>query len=164
MSNITASNPTYLYQPHDSDDNRFPRSWFAYRVVKTTERFVYVYSRSCGIVTPTPDGLKLNPHKEIAGEGSHRIPRAELEREGQYMIKGKWWEVYYLEPEFPVIKAPDCIAALGLTVPCAVDEIKRAYRQLAKNAHPDSGGTAPQFLALQQNYEQALRWVEGVRA
>jgi hypothetical protein len=56
-------------------------------------------------------------------------------------------------------EAPACLRALGLTWPCTVDEVTRAYRTLAKVAHPDNGGSTADFQALHEAYETALAWV-----
>lgn len=42
---------------------------------------------------------------------------------------------------------------LGLTSKATVEEIRQAYRQLAKRFHPDAGGNADQFSKLQKAYE-----------
>jgi hypothetical protein len=51
---------------------------------------------------------------------------------------------------------PACFSLLGLSFPCTVAEVKAAYRDLAKRAHPDRGGSHGEFLKLQAGYEQAL--------
>jgi DnaJ-class molecular chaperone len=51
---------------------------------------------------------------------------------------------------------PTCFDLLGLAFPCSVAEVKAAYRDLAKRAHPDRGGSHGEFLELQAAYEQAL--------
>lgn len=50
----------------------------------------------------------------------------------------------------------DPYRTLGLAPGASLDEIRRAYRRLAKVNHPDAGGEAalPRFLAIQQAYEQ----------
>lgn len=55
--------------------------------------------------------------------------------------------------------APDPYRTLGLTRDASLAEVKRAYRQLAKEHHPDAAGPAalPRFLAIQAAYEQLLR-------
>ena len=40
------------------------------------------------------------------------------------------------------------------------EEIDRAYRKRAMQAHPDKGGTGDLFLALSKAYETAWKWVE----
>jgi hypothetical protein len=49
----------------------------------------------------------------------------------------------------------DPYRTLGLTRAATLDEIRRAYRRLAKANHPDSAGDAalPRFLAIQAAYE-----------
>ena len=46
---------------------------------------------------------------------------------------------------------------LGLPANATLDEIERAYRELAKQYHPDRGGNVDQFKRLQAMYEQAKR-------
>jgi curved DNA-binding protein CbpA len=50
---------------------------------------------------------------------------------------------------------PDPYRTLGLSRTASTDEIRRAYRRLAKANHPDSAGDAalPRFLAIQAAYE-----------
>src|SRR3954469_13860439 len=45
---------------------------------------------------------------------------------------------------------------LGLAPGASLDEVRRAYRRLAKANHPDAAGEAalPRFLAIQAAYEQ----------
>lgn len=44
---------------------------------------------------------------------------------------------------------PDCLTVLGFTeYPASVDAVKDRYRQLAKSAHPDSGGDPEWFHTL----------------
>ena len=49
-----------------------------------------------------------------------------------------------------------CFTTLGLTWPCTAADVKRAYRQKAHEVHPDKGGNATAFQALQDAYEEAL--------
>ena len=53
---------------------------------------------------------------------------------------------------------PDPYRILGLPPGATLDEVKRAYRRLAKVHHPDAAGEAalPRFLAIQAAYEQLL--------
>jgi hypothetical protein len=56
--------------------------------------------------------------------------------------------------------APDAdpYRTLGLSRGASIDEVKRAYRRLAKVNHPDAGGekALPKFLAIQAAYEQLI--------
>jgi len=52
----------------------------------------------------------------------------------------------------------DPYRTLGLTRGASLDEVKRAYRRLAKINHPDAAGIGalPRFLAIQSAYEQLV--------
>ena len=52
----------------------------------------------------------------------------------------------------------DPYRTLGLARGATIDEVKRAYRALAKANHPDAAGAAalPRFLAIQAAYEQLV--------
>ena len=49
------------------------------------------------------------------------------------------------------------LAALGLPATATLAEVEQAYRERAKEAHPDLGGTVEKFKRLQVIYEQAKR-------
>jgi len=56
----------------------------------------------------------------------------------------------------------DPYRTLGLARGASIDEIKRAYRRLAKIHHPDAAGEkdVPRFLAIQAAYEQLLGGID----
>jgi hypothetical protein len=49
------------------------------------------------------------------------------------------------------------LRALGLAPTATLEDVERAYRELAKQAHPDRGGNVELFKRLQVIYEQAKR-------
>lgn len=55
---------------------------------------------------------------------------------------------------------PVSLAKLGLGAEATEDEIKAAYKRLAKDAHPDRGGSVDQFNDLREAYEAAKLEVE----
>lgn len=54
---------------------------------------------------------------------------------------------------------PDFMAALGLLPPYTPEDVRMAYREKAKEAHPDHGGSVENFLKLQQAYDRAVEYV-----
>ncbi|MBM4358276.1 MAG: DnaJ domain-containing protein [Deltaproteobacteria bacterium] len=46
---------------------------------------------------------------------------------------------------------------LGLDAGASIDDIKRAFRRLAFERHPDRGGSMAAFVALEEAYRDALR-------
>lgn len=105
-----------------------------------------------------------------------RLDRQRLERDGSHKAGPNWWDIwFYLDP-------PDLSewnrADGGGTVPVAVaaaltrleldhgagaDDIERAYRRMAKQAHPDRGGDADGFVAVRAAYETAIAHARGGR-
>ena len=66
----------------------------------------------------------------------------------------------------PALPAADpleaCFAALGFDrQPETVEEVKKAYREKAKEQHPDAGGTEAGFLKLREYYQECLEKMEG---
>jgi hypothetical protein len=53
-------------------------------------------------------------------------------------------------------QTPRSVAALGLMMPCTVDDLKRAYRSKVMQLHPDRGGDQRRFMMLQAEFEEAL--------
>jgi hypothetical protein len=50
-----------------------------------------------------------------------------------------------------------CFKILGIKPPATAGQVKAAYRDEAKELHPDRGGDAAKFHELQEAYEQALK-------
>ena len=59
-------------------------------------------------------------------------------------------------PYWALRSRPVCLKALGLELPCTEEEVMAAYRDRAKELHPDRGGDLDEFLRLQKHFEQAL--------
>lgn len=61
----------------------------------------------------------------------------------------------------PAPQLDPCFIALGFVqMPESVEQIKAAYKRLAKVTHPDAGGDAAAFDALKRNYESCLERME----
>ena len=62
-------------------------------------------------------------------------------------------------PYWALRSRPECLKILGLTLPCTEEDVMEAYREKAKEMHPDRGGKLEDFLRLQRYFEQALQLV-----
>jgi hypothetical protein len=60
----------------------------------------------------------------------------------------------------PVDLNLEFLTVLGLTQPVTVDDVKQAYLEKAKSAHPDRGGDVKQFVRLQKAFEQATEYAQ----
>jgi hypothetical protein len=54
---------------------------------------------------------------------------------------------------------PEFMVTLGLAPPYTLDDVKQAYLEKAKTAHPDRGGTASDFALLQDAFERAQEYI-----
>ena len=52
---------------------------------------------------------------------------------------------------------PDYYKTLGVSKNATADEIKKAFRKLARENHPDAGGDEEKFKEINEAYEQILR-------
>jgi hypothetical protein len=79
---------------------------------------------------------------------------------GAVETEGRW---YHYAPSVGTSHqhTPACLRALGLTWPCTVEDVKRAYWALAWVAHPDTTGSHEAFVVLQAFYKAALQLVGG---
>jgi hypothetical protein len=55
---------------------------------------------------------------------------------------------------------PEFMIALGLAPPYAIEDVKQAYRDKVKEAHPDHGGSIEAFKAVQEAFERAQAYLE----
>jgi hypothetical protein len=71
-------------------------------------------------------------------------------------------EVRYLYPEpFEETLHEDpasWAAVLGLVPPFGIEDIRAAFRQKSKSAHPDAGGSSEAFVRLREAYEEAMAY------
>jgi hypothetical protein len=151
------SQASFVYADWYPDGSEKPFST-PHHVIKITQKRVYVDLRSY-----SPDNRKKGFWHNYDIETYFTLDRQELESEGEAWSSAQK-EMYYTHPidqrDLPVI--PACFQVLGLTMPCSQEDLKEAYRQKAKLTHPDGGGCAEAFLALQQCYEEALEFLENL--
>lgn len=95
------------------------------------------------------------------------LNRQTMERDGK-QYHTRFHEYFYAvkpppEKDFHFHRMPtfraDCFITLGLSHPCTQAEVRRAYKRLAKTAHPDLGGSHQSFINLKQAHDSALRLV-----
>jgi hypothetical protein len=129
-------------------------------IVKRTPKYLYVAASPYRADEQTG-------HWASVSDQRIRLNRAALEQWGYAFISFGDADRYELEePLFyttpyrervgAAFGQQNCFALLELTHPCTVVAVKSAYRRLAKQHHPDRGGAAGRFLALQTAYRQAL--------
>jgi hypothetical protein len=84
---------------------------------------------------------------------------ARLTERGIYKLQ-TWIEGMKFLP--PTVSIPSFFIELGFqSIPASVSEITDRYKTLAKQAHPDTGGSNEAFIALQRATEDAKRYLEG---
>ncbi len=64
-----------------------------------------------------------------------------------------------ITPYWALRARPECLKIFELTLPCTEADVMLAYREKAKQMHPDRGGKLDDFLRLQRYFEQALQLV-----
>lgn len=57
-------------------------------------------------------------------------------------------------------KRPESVKKLGLSLPVTEGDVKQAYFQKAREAHPDHGGAVGEFLEVQRAFEEALEFAQ----
>jgi DnaJ family protein A protein 2 len=160
-----AATLTFVYR-HWISDYDGAEVWTPYRIVKTTKTRVYVDAERY-----RPD-LAVRPDDWIAHDRpAFLLDRAQPESNG-YAWKKRSYACFYTEAgkqdheaerrlRFNGYRTPDCLSRLGLGHGATITEIKRAYRRLALQHHPDRGGDAATFMAITSAYEQAVTSVRG---
>ena len=150
----------YMYSYNEATDGQGEDKIAVHRVVRVTAKFIFVEALFCGDWTPE-GGVNIWPWRKICGERIRRFNRSEVEQSGVAYIP-KWYEPnLYLDPhalyeDRIMSNLPPCAKALGLRPRFTADDVRAAYRQLAKLYHPDTGGDAQRFVELQRNYELSL--------
>lgn len=152
----------YMYSYNEASDGQGTDFIGVHRVRKVTPKFIFVEYLPTGEWNPDAG---VNMYMESRSyDRVCRFSRDEVEDNG-FARSRNWYEPnLYLDPqviynERMAAKLPPCAKALGLRPQFTAEQVRAAYRQLAKQYHPDAGGDAQQFRELQRNYEQAIKMV-----
>lgn len=146
----TAQAQEFLYTDWMSD---YDSEWSSSPnlIVKKTPKFVFVDKRS----GQRPFGDWRDYDRE-----SYALNRAELETEGSTWCRFAR-DRFYTTPhdQRHTEWSSHSLEVLGLQGGASAEDIKAAYRRLAKRHHPDCGGDPEQFKAVRAAYEDAIRRV-----
>lgn len=98
------------------------------------------------------NGLKCTVFKARSGDWSFFLDSKPA---------NQWFKAYGDAMKEACIRAftpaiPSCLQFFGLQPPISRDVLLAKYRELAKVAHPDHGGSCSAFKAVQANFEAAL--------
>jgi hypothetical protein len=137
-----ATIPELLYTDWlgESDDH-----WesLPHRIVKKTKKLVSVE--------------KHRYHSDPWNRVTYALNRAELEAAGSVWSRSareRFHTTPYEQRHQPW--APPELVLLGLKRGASKEQIKAAYRRMARQHHPDCGGNAEKFKELQAAYERAM--------
>lgn len=161
-TSTTAGTVEFVYSSWYSDQDDKKR-WTRRRIVKKTKTRIYAEKR---IVREEEDRGWFNTSYGGGQPNSYDVEtfvldRDEMERNGSAWSRSLGGR-FYLAPEAQRDQwfTPPCFNTLELTLPCDATEVKRAYLRLSRIHHPDAGGDAAAFIALQSAYEEALAYVD----
>jgi hypothetical protein len=150
-----------------------------HRIVKKTATRVYVE------VDPYVDNGSASPVGSNAKQQTFFLDRFALEENGEVFRRGNYDGPSYFyataelaaestqsvsfmnlsaewDPHSKTTKilkrgsAHPAFETLGIKPTATVDEVKAAFRRLSREAHPDAGGNADDFIKLREAYERAL--------
>ena len=153
----------FVYECHRSwsDFGGFSHSTIPHRIVKKTKKRIYVESE------PHREGRQISGDWRDYGKETFILDRSEFEATGKAKRSGRWYgtfyantDLYYSEHEDATYR-PECFEGLGVPFSASAEEVRLAYRRLARQAHPDVGGDPEQFKRVRAWYEQAMAMVVG---
>ena len=115
-------------------------------IVKRTKRLVFV-DRARWTGQPSADPF---------GRRCLTVDRVRFERGESVMVAPWVWVSANRKDSKNEQGAVPCLEVLGLAPGCTSAEVERAFRRLARKAHPDAGGSAEAFVALSNARDRAL--------
>ena len=151
-STSDAKETEYLYVDYEGD---YTDGSVAHRIIRKTAKRVYVARygvNSCNEDDQwEEDGQVYHDVETIA------LDRHQLESEG-YATNKRCWFYFHTTPwearHKPAVS--QYLLIFGLEDGATAETIKAAYRRLAKEHHPDHGGSVDDFKRIQEAYEMAM--------
>lgn len=133
----------FLYRDWMSDWETEWRS-IPHLIVKKTKKLIFVNKE------------RYNP--DPWDRHTYALNRAELEANGSvwsHSARDRFFTTPYEQRRRPSRESPE-LTVLGLEAGTSKEDIKRAYRRLAKQHHPDCGGDAEKFKEIQAAFERTM--------
>lgn len=87
-----------------------------------------------------------------------------IERWGSSEIMDRIYQGFQALPERSTYRDDAWWVVLGVEPDASQEEIRRAYRGMIKDAHPDAGGDSAEFIRISEAYRQAMAQFEGGQA
>ena len=158
---------------HDWSGNALTLVWTAHRVLKVTKaRIVLSFERGPANGWLEQKTVSVGRAKlEQNGIAYCSGLRAQLYTEAAKAQEAATWRAQYEETAAYIreIRARGGVGHAdrifvsfephvddGYSWPASADQVRRRFRELAKQFHPDAGGDAAEFVALNRSYQRAL--------
>jgi hypothetical protein len=137
----------FVYADFYGEDDYEPHT-YKHLVVKKTRKFVFIER----------DPVDWHPGGDPWERVTYALNRQELEEKGSVWhspSRARYFTTPYEDRKEQW--APPHLAALGLSAGATAQDIKAAYRCLARQHHPDCGGDPEKFKEIQSAYETAMK-------
>jgi hypothetical protein len=176
--------PSYVFaycRENYYDGNIIPASHHRWRILRVTPQFVFVDSYDDWIGF-SHDNWQVSPSGcDGLGRGSVRLPRdlnqiswgMRQKLRGGYSCDGFTYDRNTLPPltsgragqsQGTAWSVDLDLLGLEAGAPVTVRSVKAAFRRMARTAHPDAGGSAEAFQALNDAYERTAQALERAQA
>ena len=147
--NATLQETEFLFTQYVDPDGQMPTHWDAHPITKRTKEFVFVQYR-----------IGVHYRENL------RLRRKKLETDGEiYWSHGTLVRCFYtaekknrIDALYKTRSLPGFFQFFGLQCDAKKDDLKRAYKRMARQHHPDAGGSNSAFQSLQAQYKTALVW------
>lgn len=158
-----ATSVEFVYDCHPSfsQDGGSVDDIIKYQIVRKTKKRIYVDYRPYREPPMPCSGERHNYETR-----TFVLDRKELEETGKASSRRRSYATFYSDPslyfaERRVDTWPECLQRLGVSADATADDIKAAYRTLAKHTHPDRGGDTKHFVAIKKSFDEAMKYVGG---